>query len=74
MFNKKLKAEIEFLQKENIALYSENSELRKERNALQDALNMSDDDKVESDEPQVQRLHGFHPRQRNYFCQRIGTY
>jgi len=48
MFNKKLKAEIEFLQKENIALYSENSELRKERNALQDALNMSDDDKVES--------------------------
>ena len=48
MFNKKLKAEIEFLRKENIALYFANSELRKERNALQDALNMSDDDKVES--------------------------
>ena len=47
MFNKKLKAEIEFLHKENIALYSENSVLRKERNALQEALNMSDDDKVE---------------------------
>ena len=48
MFDKKLKAEIEFLQKENIALYSENSELRKERNALMDALEMSDDDKVEA--------------------------
>ena len=47
MFNKKLKAEIEFLRKENIALYFANSELRKERNALQDALEMSDDDKVE---------------------------
>ena len=48
MFNKKLKAHIAFLRKENIALYFANSELRKERYALQDALEMSDDDKVEA--------------------------
>ena len=48
MFNKKLKAHIAFLRKENIALYFGDSELRKVGIALQVALSMRDGGRVES--------------------------
>lgn len=48
MFNKKLKEENAILRRELFLIQDKFCEMRKERNALQDALNMSDDDKVEA--------------------------